>query len=121
MTDEYIDGGAFIGREATDFAGNTLPHEVRVKDSNWNKEPYLPTGEKQSGINGDKLTCVARKDDFMPGKIYQVIQKMTLSGCYVSIPNSEDIYFTRPNAIRYIREAGEDCKEEQLTAVPDKR
>jgi len=62
MTDEFIDGGAFIGREATDFAGGTLPHEVRVEDSNWNKPAYLPTGERQSGINGDKLTCVTQSN-----------------------------------------------------------
>ena len=62
VNQEFIDGGAFIGQRETDFAGGTLPFEVRVIDGDWNKEPYYPTGEKQSGINGDKLNCVTQSN-----------------------------------------------------------
>ena len=48
MSEIYLQNGAFDGRGDTDFAGGTLPFEVRVEDSNWNKPLYLPTGEKQS-------------------------------------------------------------------------
>lgn len=60
MDNKFIDGGAFYGRNPSDFAGGTLPFEIRVEDSNWNKLLYLPTGEKQRGINGDKLNCVTQ-------------------------------------------------------------
>ena len=62
VNQKFIDGGAFIGKRPTDFAGGTLPFEVRVVDSDWNKEPYYPTGEKQFGINGDKLNCVTQSN-----------------------------------------------------------
>jgi len=54
--------GAFIGRQPTDFAGGTIPFEVRVPDSDWNKPAFLPTGEKQYGTNGDKLNCVTQSE-----------------------------------------------------------
>lgn len=62
MDNKFIDGGAFAGRAAEDFAGGTLPFEVRVSDSDWNKPQYLPSGEKQRGINGDKLNCVTQSN-----------------------------------------------------------
>ena len=62
MNNKFIDGGAFVGEGVNDFAGGTLPFESRVPDSNWNKQEYLPTGEKQIGINGDKLNCVTQSN-----------------------------------------------------------
>jgi len=62
MDNEILNNGAFEGREDTDFAGGTLPFEVRIEDSNWNKLEYLPTGEIQRGFNGDKLNCVTQSN-----------------------------------------------------------
>ncbi|MCK5020303.1 MAG: hypothetical protein KAS32_24905 [Candidatus Peribacteraceae bacterium] len=60
MSEEIVRGGAFEGRGTLDFAGGTLPFEIRVEDSDWNKPKYLPTGEKQRGTSGDKLNCVTQ-------------------------------------------------------------
>jgi len=62
MVDEILNNGAFVGREDTDFAGGTLPFEIRVEDSDWNKPGYLPTGEKQHGKYGDRLNCVTQSN-----------------------------------------------------------
>lgn len=62
MVKEFIDGGAFVGRQSSDFAGGTLPFSIRVEDSNWNKPEYIPTDEKQWGVNGDKLNCVTQSN-----------------------------------------------------------
>ena len=62
MENNILNNGAFEGREDTDFAGGVLPFEVRIEDSNWNKPAYLPTGEIQKGIHGDKLNCVTQSN-----------------------------------------------------------
>jgi len=62
MENIFLEEGAFIGRKTTDFAGGTLPFELRVSDSDWNKAQYLPTGEKQRGARGDRLNCVTQSN-----------------------------------------------------------
>jgi len=54
--------GAFTGRGERDFAGGTIPFKIRVSDSDWNKEAYIPTNEKQRGSGGDKLNCVTQSN-----------------------------------------------------------
>lgn len=71
--------GAFIGRGVSDFAGGSLPFEVRVKDSDWNKPTYLPTEEKQYGKNGDKLNCVTQSNhNTFEFQLNQMIHEDTL-------------------------------------------
>lgn len=57
-----LPGGAFVGRQSTDFAGGTLPWELRLPDADWNKPEFLPEGERQSGNGGDKLNCVTQSN-----------------------------------------------------------
>lgn len=62
MDSEILIGGAFPGRKSTDFAGGVLPYKEILPDADWDKPEYLPTGEKQTGNNGDKLNCVTQSD-----------------------------------------------------------
>lgn len=79
MSDKIINGGAFEGRGVGDFAGGTLPFKVRVEDSNWNRPEFLPTWEKQRGVNGDKLNCVTQSNhNAFEFQLNQMIESNTL-------------------------------------------
>jgi len=80
MDNEIINNGAFEGRGDTDFAGGTLPFEVRIPDSDWNKAKYLPTGEDQYGRSGDKLNCVTQSNhNSFELQLNQMITDKTIS------------------------------------------
>jgi len=80
MVNKFVDGGAFAGEGDSDFAGGTLPFEIRLENSDWNKPEYLPTNEKQNGVNGDKLNCVTQSNhnDF-EFQLNQMIAAKTIS------------------------------------------
>jgi hypothetical protein len=89
MGEIIINDGAFAGRKDTDFAGGVLPFEIRVKDSDWNKPEFLPTGEKQSGLNGDKMNCVTQSNhNSLEMQLNQMIVSGKLSSNHINWLNA---------------------------------
>lgn len=58
MEQKFIQRGVILGTRPSDYAGGTLPYEVRNPSGDWT--PYLPVGEIQKSINEDWLDCVSR-------------------------------------------------------------